>query len=184
MFSLPGILSNGPTSLGALLDNVLVFLMYVVGVVGVVMITYSGFAYVTSLGRPDKTKKALFSIIYTAIGFAIAIMARAIVDFFVSSKALNACQQSVTSSGSNSFTQTGICNNVSGVITNGLSIFTWVIGISAVIVIIISGMLYIYSTGDPGKTKAAKDAILYAAVGLVIALVAGAGIAFVNSFLR
>lgn len=41
-------------------------------------------------------------------------------------------------------------------------------GIVAVVFIIIGGITYISSEGDSGKTKKAKDTILYAAIGLVI----------------
>lgn len=38
----------------------------------------------------------------------------------------------------------------------------------AVIVIVAAGIMYIISDGDPGKTSIAKNAIIYACVGLVI----------------
>lgn len=38
----------------------------------------------------------------------------------------------------------------------------------AVIVIIAAGLMYITSDGDPGKTSTAKNAIIYALIGLVI----------------
>jgi hypothetical protein len=45
-------------------------------------------------------------------------------------------------------------------------------GITAVIVIIISGIFYSISQGDASKIKRAKDGILYAVVGLVLVMVA------------
>ena len=45
-------------------------------------------------------------------------------------------------------------------------------GIVAVIVIIISAIFYVISQGDPGKTKRAKDGILYAVAGLVVVIFA------------
>ena len=41
-------------------------------------------------------------------------------------------------------------------------------GVVAVIFIIIGGINYMTSAGDPSKTKKAKDTILYATIGLVI----------------
>ena len=43
-----------------------------------------------------------------------------------------------------------------------------ILGVIAVIVIVAAGIIYITSEGESQKTKMAKDAILYAAVGLVI----------------
>ncbi len=45
-------------------------------------------------------------------------------------------------------------------------------GLIAVIFIIIGGVNYMTSTGDPGKVKKAKDTILYAVLGLIIAVLA------------
>lgn len=45
-------------------------------------------------------------------------------------------------------------------------------GIVAVIVIIISGIFYVISQGDPSKIKRAKDGILYAVIGLVVVMLA------------
>ena len=53
-----------------------------------------------------------------------------------------------------------------------LSVVFKVAGAVAVLVIIIAGISYIISAGDPQKTAKAKDAILYAVIGLVVALLA------------
>ena len=45
-------------------------------------------------------------------------------------------------------------------------------GILAVVVIIIGGILYATSMGDPGKTKRAKETIMYASIGLIVVLLA------------
>lgn len=54
-----------------------------------------------------------------------------------------------------------------------------VVGILAVLVIVIAGQRYVVSGGDSAKIKQAKDMILYAIVGLVIAILAWAIISFV-----
>lgn len=41
-------------------------------------------------------------------------------------------------------------------------------GVAAVIVIILGGIFYSISGGDPSKVRFAKDAIMYAIVGLVV----------------
>lgn len=47
-----------------------------------------------------------------------------------------------------------------------------VAGIVAVITIIIGGFLYVTSNGEPEKIKRAKNAILYAVIGLVVVIMA------------
>src|SRR5258708_4350148 len=61
-------------------------------------------------------------------------------------------------------------------ITNTLLL---VIGIAAVIMLIIGGFRYVFSAGDPAATKGAKDTIIYAIVGIIVALLAFAIVNFV-----
>ena len=53
------------------------------------------------------------------------------------------------------------------------------LGIVAVVVVILGGIQFVTSTGDPAKTKKAKDTILYGIIGLVVALLAFAIVNFV-----
>ncbi len=54
-----------------------------------------------------------------------------------------------------------------------------VVGGVSVLVIVLGGLLYVISAGDANTTKRAKDAILYAVVGLVVAIFAQAIVSFV-----
>lgn len=53
------------------------------------------------------------------------------------------------------------------IVTNTLNAVYSIAAAAAVIVIIAAGLMYITSDGDPGKTSTAKNAIIYAAIGLV-----------------
>ena len=53
------------------------------------------------------------------------------------------------------------------------------VGIIAVIMIIIGGINYTMSQGDPAKTKKAKDTILYGVIGLIVSIAAFAIVNFV-----
>lgn len=65
------------------------------------------------------------------------------------------------------------------VLTNLVNVALTVIGIVAVVVIVMGGQRYITSGGDPAKAKAAKDMIMYAVIGLVVAVLAWAIVGFV-----
>ena len=56
------------------------------------------------------------------------------------------------------------------VLANGLNIAYFVAGIMAVIVIILAGFSFVTSGNDPGAVTKAKNAILYAVIGLVVIL--------------
>lgn len=68
-------------------------------------------------------------------------------------------------------------------VQNVINILLYIVGISAVIVIIVGGLRYVLSGGDPKNTAAAKDTIMYAAIGLAVSLLAYAIVNFVlNQF--
>ena len=68
---------------------------------------------------------------------------------------------------------------MAGTVGLTLNVVYVVVGVIAVIFIIIGGINYTMSQGDPGKVKKAKDTVLYGIIGLIIALLAFAITAFV-----
>lgn len=54
-------------------------------------------------------------------------------------------------------------------------------GLVAVVYVIYGGFLYMTSSGEPDKTKSAKDAILNALIGLVIAIIASGVVSFIGN---
>lgn len=56
-----------------------------------------------------------------------------------------------------------------GVLVNTL---LFIVGTLAVVMIIVSGIFYVISSGDAGKVAKAKNTLMYSIVGLVIALIA------------
>lgn len=61
-----------------------------------------------------------------------------------------------------------------GVITKAGTIFSILTGIIATFILILAGLKYINSGGDPSKTASAKNSIIYASVGIVVAVMAQA----------
>ena len=85
-------------------------------------------------------------------------------------------------SGINSAKGTGTPDNVmgdDGLIKKVVNLLLWAIGIISVIMIIIGGVRYATSNGDSNQVTAAKNTIMYAVIGLVIAIFAYAIVNFV-----
>lgn len=59
-----------------------------------------------------------------------------------------------------------------------ISALFFVLGFIAVVMIIIGGFRYVTSNGDSSQTKSAKDTIMYAVIGLVVAIFAYAIVNF------
>ena len=66
----------------------------------------------------------------------------------------------------------GASDDLHGSVGVILNIVYSIIGIVAVVMVVIGGVSYATSQGDPGRLKKAKDTILYGIIGLVIVLMA------------
>ena len=109
---------------------------------------------------------------------ACGIMAAGIVSGSVSALTLQEGAQAARCDGcpENLFGDTGVFRQVTNVIL-------YIVGIVAVIMLIIGGIRYVVSGGDAKKVTDAKNTVLYAIIGLVIAFLAFAIVNFVISAL-
>ncbi len=71
----------------------------------------------------------------------------------------------------------------SGVITNIINIMLFIVGILAVIMLIYGGIRYVISGGDQTAVTNAKNTIMYAIVGLVVAILGYALVRWVTTSL-
>jgi uncharacterized membrane protein len=76
----------------------------------------------------------------------------------------------------------GSCSDTTSftdIIKTIISVLSLIVGITAVIFVILGGFKFITSSGDAQKAASARNTILYAVVGLVVAALAQAIVAFV-----
>lgn len=66
-----------------------------------------------------------------------------------------------------------------GILTGAISIVSIIVGIAAVIMIIVSGLRFVLGGDNPETVKSAKNAIIFAVIGLLVALFAQAIVIFV-----
>jgi len=64
-------------------------------------------------------------------------------------------------------------------ISNVLQLVFGIFGLVAMLVIVIAGLQFVLSRGNPEKASKARNAIVYAAIGLVIAMMAFSIVKFV-----
>ena len=70
-------------------------------------------------------------------------------------------------------------NDIYLLIGNIIKILLSFVGLLSVIFIVVGGILYILSTGDPARIQRAKSVITNAIVGLIISLVSFAAVTFI-----
>jgi hypothetical protein len=61
-------------------------------------------------------------------------------------------------------------SDITAILKSVISILLTIAGIIAVIMIVIGAIRYITSDGDPGKASTARQTVIYAIVGLVVAI--------------
>lgn len=70
-------------------------------------------------------------------------------------------------------------STVENITTTVTNVLTFLIGGISVIMTIVAGFMYVVSGGNPDKTKKAKDTLLYAIVGIIVAIAAQGIVRFV-----
>ena len=71
-----------------------------------------------------------------------------------------------------------------GVFSKISSVLLFIVGAIAVIMIVIGGLRYVVSGGDASQVQSAKNTILYALVGIIVAILAYAAVNFVIGALQ
>lgn len=121
-----------------------------------------------------KKLKRIFSSLLVAASLSVAVLP-------VSAGAVDVFSDACKNDRNNPICQSTNNSNPGPVVQSVINILLYIAGIAAVIVIIIGGIMYVVSHGDSSKIKTAKDTILYAVVGLVVAILAFAIVNFVLS---
>lgn len=86
------------------------------------------------------------------------------------------CSQATQSQPDNLFGPNGVFQQVS-------NILIFLVGAISVIMLIFGGLRYVVSTGEKGRVEDAKNTILYAVIGIVVAILAYAIVGFVTGSL-
>lgn len=124
-----------------------------------------------------KIAKIIFFIAITAIGITTLIPVHTFADDICGNSNISPEIQAASGCPNTSVK----INDLPTVIQNILNAIIGIAGVVSVVFIVVGGIQYITSTGDPGKTKKAKDTILYALIGLIVCALSFAIVNFVIS---
>jgi hypothetical protein len=115
------------------------------------------------------------TFVFTALAVAISTLAitAPLTSHMVLADSVSDAQQGLADTG------TAPAQSVPNLIQDVISILSYIIGAVSVIMIIIGGFRYVVSAGDSGSITSAKNTIIYAIVGLVIAIFAQVIVRFV-----
>jgi len=120
--------------------------------------------------------KRKFGVVTTAVSLALGTLSS-----FLFAPALYAADLTIQAGADASHGESQPSNlfGAAGIFTTISSTLLYIIGALSVIMIIVGGLRYVVSGGNTASVTAAKNTILYAIVGIVVALLAYAIINFV-----
>lgn len=141
------------------LTSVMSGLKTIVVTLALLMIVIGGIMYILSLGNPDNMKKAKNIILAALIGLAIVLAAPAFLKEIYSLLGGGPGAEQL----SGSLTLTQIAKNV-------LNFLLSIIGILALIMMVISGIMYLTSMGNDTRLKQAKAIFVASLIGIGVAM--------------
>ena len=119
-------------------------------------------------------KQSLRALLFVPV-LAFAVSAAVAPSSYAANQVLDGANDATETSGIKT-SKVGDAGTLVSTITNAL---LFIIGAISVIMIIVGGIRYVISNGDSTQITAAKNTILYAVIGLVIAVLAYAIVRFV-----
>ena len=162
-------------SIPSLICKVLSFLSEkVMPPVAVFMALYASFLLLISVGNPGKVTAARNVLLYTVVGAGIILLSVpliALVLSIIGAGAIVSCDQQAATT---TFMDTVI---------KLINWFSWFIGILSVAVGLYAGFTYMTGRGEPQKVATASKMIVYAVIGIAVAVIAFSIITIVKGFL-
>lgn len=83
--------------------------------------------------------------------------------------------------GANDAMPSGAGTSLTVIFKNIINTIIYIIGAVAVVMLIVGGVRYVTAAGNPDRVKGATNTILYAIIGIVVAVIAFAAVNFVIS---
>jgi TRAP-type C4-dicarboxylate transport system permease small subunit len=146
--------------------NVLEILLRVGALLAVGYIIYGGFKMIASQGQPDQTKSAKDTIVNAVVGVIITM---------ISATAVAVIAQRIAGTAPTAESSIGFKLPIvspENTLESALNLALMIGGGLSIIFIVVGGLKYTLSTGDPNQTNAAKNTIMYAIIGLIFSLLA------------
>ncbi len=147
--------------------------LQLIAYLAVFYVIFGGYRFIRSaLGMPEMRAMAMKTIANAITGLVVAIAAISITRL-------------MTTVFIGSVNSDGIWANASAgsIISAALDTVYWIFGALAVVAMIVSGLGFITSSGNPQKAANARNGIVYAAIGLAVVLLAAVITGIVRSWI-
>jgi len=127
---------------------------------------------------------AVFLLTFSlCVGVTVALPSVAAAETDVFSQACNdqgdAAKKASAGSAACSVSGANPVTGANGILAKVSRLIAYIAGISAIIIMIVGGIMYVTSQGDASQVAAARNTVIYATIGLVIVVVAQSIIVFI-----
>lgn len=145
----------------SLLTTILRAIQAIVASLAVLFIVIGAVIYLTSAGNASRLELAKNAIWAAIIGLALALAAPSFLAEIYT----------VLGQGVPTLDGVGPSPSLTEIVLNVLRVLLSFVGVLAVIMLVVGGLVYMLSAGDSGRLEMGKKIVIYAIVGLIIALV-------------
>lgn len=159
-------------SVEGVLVQILTTLQGIVAVLALVFLVIGAIIYITSAGDQGRVTLAKAAIFAAIIGLALAIAAPALL------------REIYTALGGTAPSNTPMALTLQEIALNVLQVLLSIVGLLAIIMLVVGGIMYMTSAGDETSAGTAKKTITYAIIGLVVALVSLVIVVQIDSFFQ
>jgi fumarate reductase subunit D len=144
------------------LASVLSTIRGIIVVLSIIFIIIGGIFYITSAGSESRMKVAKAAITASMIGLAIGIAAPSF---------LQEISTILGWTGTSDAIPAGTLT-LSQIALNFLNFLLSIVGVLAIIMLVVGGIMYLSSAGDDDRIKTAKNIVTYSIIGIIVSLAA------------
>ncbi len=145
----------------SLLTTILRAIQTIVASLAVLFIVIGAVIYLTSAGNASRLELAKNAIWAAIIGLALALAAPSFLAEIYT----------VLGQGVPTIDGVGPSPSLTEIVLNVLRVLLSFVGVLAVIMLVVGGLVYMLSAGDSGRLETGKKIVVYAIIGLIVALV-------------
>lgn len=144
------------------LDSILGTLRSIIVILSLVFIVIGAVLYITSAGDEGRMKTAKGAITASVIGLAIGLAAPSFLKEIGSVLGWGAVNSSAVAGAA----------TLSQIAANVLNFLLSIVGVLAIIMLVVGGIMYLTAAGDEDRIDSGKKIVKYSIIGIVVALAA------------
>ncbi len=145
-----------------LLNSILGFLQGIIAILSLIMIVIGSLVYMTAAGDDKKLGTGKMIITASLIGLALALAAPSFLKQI----------GEILGWGTVDGTDVAGAKTLLEILQTALNFLLSIVGIIAIIMLVVGGLMYLLSAGDEDRMKTGKSIVIYSLIGIAVALAA------------